>query len=168
MTSGFVIERLSATHVRTRFSCGVPALDRYFREFVSQDVKRKISNCFVALDAAGLVAAYYTLAAISLPLTELSPEEAKRLPRYPLLPAGLIGRLAVDERVRAQGLGSALVVDALARAVRSDSAIYALLVDAKDEGAASFYLHLGFRRFVSEPMRLFMPVAEAAQRLLSS
>jgi len=168
LTTGFVIERLSAAHIRTGFSCGVPALDRYFREFVSQDVKRKISNCFVALDAAGAVAAYYTLAATSLSLTELSTQETKRLPRYPLLPAGLIGRLAVDERFRAQGLGSALVVDALARAVRSDSAIYALLVDAKDEAAARFYLHLGFQRFASEPMRLFMPVAEAARRLLSS
>jgi GNAT superfamily N-acetyltransferase len=164
LRAGFVIERLSAAHVRTGFSCGVPALDRYFREFVSQDVKRKISNCFVALDETGVVAAYYTLAATSLPLTKLSPEEAKRLPRYPLLPAGLIGRLAVDERVRGQGLESVLVIDALARAVRSDSAIYALLVDANDESAARFYMHLGFRRFASEPMRLFMPIATSLSR----
>jgi len=168
LTSSYAIELLSPSHVRTSFSCGVPALDRYFRELVSQDVKRRVSNCFVALDEAGLVAAFYTLAATGLPLTELSTEEAKRLPRYPLLPAGLIGRLAVDQRSRGQGLGSALVVDAVMRAIRAEPAIFALVVDAKDDGAVGFYRHLGFRRFVSQPMRLFMPIAEAARQLLPS
>lgn len=167
MPGSFTIEALAATQVRTGFSCGVPELDRYFRELVSQDIKRRVSNCFVALDDAGLVAAYYTLAATGLPLTELPPELAKKLPRYPLLPAGLIGRLAVDERYRGQGLGSALVVDAVARSMRAEPAIFALVVDAKDESAAAFYRHLGFRHFVSQPMRLFLPIAEAARRLLA-
>jgi len=167
LTGGFSIEALSGTQVRTSFSSGVPELDRYFRELVSQDIKRRISNCFVALDAAAGLAAYYTLAATSLPLTELPPEITKRLPRYPLLPACLIGRLAVDQRFWGQGLGSALVVDAVARSMRAEPAIFALLVDAKDETAAAFYHHLGFHRFVSQPMRLFLPIAEAARRLLS-
>jgi ribosomal protein S18 acetylase RimI-like enzyme len=166
LTAPFTIELLSPSHVRTTFSSGAPALDRYFRELVSQDVKRRVSNCLVALDETGLVAAYYTLAATSLPLTELPTEEAKRLPRYPLLPAGLIGRLAVDQRYRGQGLGSALVVDAILRAIRAEPAIFALVVDAKDDAAIGFYQHLGFRRFVSQPMRLFMPLAEAARKLL--
>jgi ribosomal protein S18 acetylase RimI-like enzyme len=153
------------SHIRTEFSCGVPELDRYFREIVSQDIKRRVSNCFVALDDAGTVAGYYTLAATSLPMTELTPEETKRLPRYPLLPAGLIGRLAVDERFRGQGLGSSLIVDAVARSMRSEPAIFALVVDAKDAAALRFYQHLGFRGFLSQPMRLFLPIAEAARRL---
>lgn len=161
----FTIEPLSRSHVRTAFSCGVPELDRYFREQVSQDIKRRVSNCFVALDEAGIVAAYYTLAATSLPLTELPPAEARRLPRYPLLPAGLIGRLAVEQRYRGQGLGAALVVDAIARAMRSEPAIFTLVVEAKDESALRFYRHLGFRSFISHPMRLFMPIAEAARRI---
>ncbi|MGB8839837.1 MAG: GNAT family N-acetyltransferase [Aliidongia sp.] len=167
MTESFTIEVLSGTHHRTSFACGVPELDRYFREFVSQDVKRRLSNCFVALDGAGDVAGYYTLAATSLPLTELPPEDTKRLPRYPLLPAGLIGRLAVDQRFRGQGLGSALIVNAIDRSMRAEPAIFALVVDAKDETAVSFYRHLGFRRFVSQPMRLFLPIVEAARRGLS-
>lgn len=167
MTGSYAVEFLTSSHARANFSCGTPALDRYFRELVSQDVKRRVSNCFVALDSAGSVAAYYTLAATSLPLTELPAEEAKRLPRYPLLPAGLIGRLAVDQRFRGQGLGSALVVDAIMRAMRAEPVIFALVVDAKDDVAVGFYRHLGFRRFASQPMRLFMPIAEAARRLLS-
>ena len=165
MTAGFRIEPLNSSHLRPAFSSGVPALDRYFREIVTQDIKRRVSNCFVALDPAGTVAGYYTLAATSLPLTDLPAEDAKRLPRYPLLPAGLIGRLAVDTRFRGQGLGSALIVNAITRIMRSDPAIFALVVDAKDEAAARFYQHLGFRPFVSQPMRLFLAVAEAVRRL---
>jgi ribosomal protein S18 acetylase RimI-like enzyme len=160
----FTVEPL-ASHVRTEFSCGVPELDRYFREIVSQDIKRRVSNCFVAVDDAGTVAGYYTLAATSLPMTELTPEETKRLPRYPLLPAGLIGRLAVDERFRGHGLGSSLIVDAVARAMRSEPAIFALVVDAKNDGAKGFYQYFGFRAFLGQPMRLFIPIAEAARRL---
>ena len=164
MTGGFIIEPLNGSHGRTEFSCSVVALDRYFRENVTQDIKRRVSNCFVALDESGTVAAFYTLAATSLPLTELSPAETRRLPRYPLLPAGLIGRLAVDHRYRGQGLGAALVVDAITRVMRSEPAIFALVVDAKDDAAAKFYEHLGFCAFISQPL-LFLPVAQAARRL---
>jgi ribosomal protein S18 acetylase RimI-like enzyme len=167
VSEAFTFEPLSATHDRAGFSCGVPALDRYFRELATQDIRRRVSNCFVALDAAGKVAGYYTFAATSLPLTELPPEQAKRLPRYPSFPACLIGRLAVDRGFRRRGLGSLLIVDAIARAMRAEPAIFALIVDAKDEAAVGFYEHLGFRRFASRPMTLFLPIAEAARRILS-
>lgn len=165
MTGSFVIEPLSSSHNRPGFTCGVPTLDRYFREQVTQDIRRRLTSCFVAVDPAGGVAGYYTFAAASLPVTELAPEESKRLPRYPVLPAGLIGRLAVAGGFRKQGLGSAFLVDALARAMRSEPAIFALLVDAKDETAKRFYLHHGFRPLISRPQSLFLTVAAAARDL---
>ena len=165
MTQGFRVEALSPAHDRKTFSSGSEPLDRYLRELATQDVKRRVSNCFVALDDADVIAGYYTFAATSLPLTELSAEEAKRLPRYTLMPAGLIGRLAVDERFQGQRLGGALVLDAAARAARADSAIFALVVDAKDDAAITFYEHLQFRRFTSRPATLFLPVATALQAL---
>jgi ribosomal protein S18 acetylase RimI-like enzyme len=136
-------------------------LDRYLHELATQDIRRRISNCFVACDASGVIAAYYTFAASSLPLTGLPPEEVKRLPRYGVLPAGLIGRLAVDQRFRGRRLGSALVIDAVRRAAGADPAIFALVVDAKDMAAVAFYENLGFRRFVSRPMSLYLPIATA-------
>jgi ribosomal protein S18 acetylase RimI-like enzyme len=162
---GLTVEALKPDHDRTRFACGVEALDRYLRERATQDARRRVSNCFVALDQTGVIAAYYTLAATGIPLTELGPEVTRRLPRYPTVPAALIGRLAVDLQFRGQGLGAALIVDALARAMRAEPAIFALVVDAKDDTALRFYQHLGFQRFVSHPMRLYLPVAEAARRL---
>jgi len=161
---GFQIEPLGA-HDRAAFCCGVDALDQYFREHVTQDVRRRLSNCFVLLDAAQQVAGYYTFAAASIPLGDVSESVSRRLPRYRALPAGLIGRLAVDRRYQHQGLGALLVVDAVARAVRAEAAIYALVVDAKDERAAAFYAHLGFHPFLSQPKRLFIPMSEMAKRL---
>jgi len=165
VTQRFRIEALSSAHDRAGFSSGVEPLDRYLRELATQDIKRRVSNCFVALDDDDVIAGYYTFAATSMPLTELSPEETRRLPRYALLPAGLIGRLAVDQRFQGQRLGGALIMDAARRAARGDPAIFALIVDAKDDAAVAFYEHLQFRRFASKPMTLFLPLATALQAL---
>jgi ribosomal protein S18 acetylase RimI-like enzyme len=161
VTSEFTVGPLGAAHNRKEFSCGVAALDRYLQELATQDIRRRVSNCFVACDGAGAVAAYYTFAAASFPLSDLPPEETRRLPRYGVLPAGLIGRLAVDQRFRGRRLGSALVIDAARRAAGADPAIFALVVDAKDDAAVAFYEHLEFRRFVSRPMSLYLPIATA-------
>lgn len=165
MTQAFRTETLTATHDRRNFASGVDALDRYLRDQASQDVKRRLAHCFVALDESDAIAGYYCFAATSLPLTELSADEARRLPRYSLLPAGLIGRLAIDRRYQRLGLGGALIMDAALRAARADPAIFALIVDAKDGAARAFYEHLQFRRFASRPQSLFLPLATALQAL---
>jgi len=163
VTVSVTIEPLGPQHDRKSFSCGVEPLDRYLRELATQDAKRRLSNCFVAVGQGGEIAGYYTFAAASFPIGELPPEQAKRLPRYPLLPAGLIGRLAVATGHKGQGLGGALITDAALRAARADPAIFAIVVDAKDETAAQFYEHLGFRRFMSRPGSLFVPIATVLQ-----
>jgi GNAT superfamily N-acetyltransferase len=161
----FNIAPLDPAHDRNAFECGVPALDRYLREQVTQDIRRRIANAFVALDPAGAIAGFYTIAATGLPMTDLPAEDARRLPRYPLLPAVLLGRLAVARSAAGQGLGAALVVDALGRALRAEPAVFAMVVEAKDEAAAGFCRHLGFAPFVSRPMSLFLPLAGVAKRM---
>jgi GNAT superfamily N-acetyltransferase len=108
---------------------------------------------------------YYTLSTASIETTQLPEDISSRLPRYEALPTFLIGRLAVDQNYHGQGFGSHLLSDALKRCLRSseDIGAIAVLVDAKDEGAAKFYEHYGFRRFVNAPLRLFMPMAEIAK-----
>lgn len=165
MTQRFRIEALAATHDRRNFASGVDPLDLYLRNHVTQDIKRRLSNCFVALDEHDVIAGFYSFAATSLPLTELSAHETQRLPRYKTLPAGLIGRLAVDRRFQKLGLGGALVMDAALRAARAEPAIFALIVDAKDASAVRFYEHLQFRRFASRPQTMFLPLATALQAL---
>ena len=149
---------LAAAHDRSSFNCHAEPLNRYLREQVTQDVRRRVAACFVALGPAGIVG-YYTLAAASLLLSELPVAALKKLPRYPTVPAIRMGRLAVDVSCKGQGLGAALLADALLRATRSDIAAYAMIVDAKDASAKDFYQHHGFIALPDTPMTLFLPLA---------
>lgn len=162
MSAPFVIRPLGPDHDRLAFSCGVDALDRYLQTQATQDMRRHIANCYVASPTdTAIVAGYYTLAAASIPVVDMPAGETKRLPRYPVLPAALIGRLAVDRSYRGRALGGALLFDAVQRASRADPAVFALIVDAKDDVAVDFYKHFGFTPFASRPMSLFLPVATA-------
>jgi predicted GNAT family N-acyltransferase len=159
MTGPFLIEPLGSSHDRASFSCGVPALDRYFQKQVTQDVRRRATACYVAIEAAiGKVAGYYTLAAAGIPLADMPPELAKRLPRYPSVPVARLGRLAVDHAYRGRKLGGALLWDAVQRSLRSEIAVFALVVDAKDAEAEGFYRHHGFVSFGSQPRQLVLPL----------
>lgn len=154
----FRLALLDAAHERTGFDSGSPALDRYFREQVSQDMRRRVATCFVALTDEQRVAAYYTLASASVPLTELPADVAKKLPRYRAVPVVRMGRLAVDQAFKGQGLGGAMLADALMRVMRAEIAAFALLVDAKDEPAVRFYRHHGFIALPESPLTLFLPM----------
>jgi GNAT superfamily N-acetyltransferase len=163
VTGSFVIEPLGA-HDRSAFCCGTEALDRYLREQASQDVKRLVASCFLAVETATqVIAGYYTLAASSVPAGDLPPEVLKRLPRYPALPVALVGRLAVDQRFHRKGLGGALLADAALRVLKGDTKAFALVVEAKDDNAVAFYQHHGFQRFASKPQALFLPITTALQ-----
>jgi predicted GNAT family N-acyltransferase len=157
----FRIEPLGPDHDRSGFTCGVEALDRYFREQVTQDLRRRMTTCHVALEATGSkVAGYYTLAAAGVLLADVPQSLAGRLPRYPSVPVARLGRLAVDQAFRGRKLGGALLWDAIARSLRSEIAVFALIVDAKDDQAESFYLHHGFLPFGSRPRQLMLPLAK--------
>jgi GNAT superfamily N-acetyltransferase len=134
-------------------------LDEYFQERVTQDVRRRITACFVALTDAQQVAGYYTMATASLLLNELPPTLAKKLPRYPTVPTIRMGRLAIDQEHQGKGLGGALLADGLDRAARSEIAAYAVLVDAKNSTAVDFYRHHGFIALPDSPQTLFLPLA---------
>jgi GNAT superfamily N-acetyltransferase len=155
----FRLRVLQDGHDRTVFDSGSGPLDRYLREQVTQDTRRRVAACFVAADDSRRVAGYYTLASASVPLDRLPPATAKKLPRYPAVPAVRMGRLAVDRAFKGQGLGGALLADALQRSARSEIAAYALIVDAKDETAGAFYRHHGFIALPSTELRLFLPLA---------
>lgn len=155
----FEVALLDGSHDRSSFDCGTPALNRYLAEQASQDMRRRVASCLVARNDAGRIAGYYTLAAASVPLTELPAAVAKKLPRYRAVPTVRMGRLAVDLSFKGQGLGGALLADALARCMRSEIAAYALLVDAKDEQASTFYRHHGFIPLPEAALTLFLPLA---------
>ena len=165
MTGKFRIEALAPEHDRAGFACGSDPLDKYLREQASQDMRRRTSACYVAIDEkTNTIAGYYTLAAGSIPLTDLSEELAKKLPRYPLVPVARVGRLAVSLAFQKRQLGGALLWDAGSRAMRSGMGVFTLVVDAKDETAAAFYKHHGFVGFSSNPLAFVLPIATLAKK----
>lgn len=159
----FVTEPLGKHHDRAAFRCGDVALDRWFEMRAGQDNRRDVARVFVSVNAAGAVTGFYSLSAFALSLDAVPAELAAKLPRYDLIPAALIGRLARDERQRGTGLGALLLADAIRRiiAVGRELAVFAIVVDAKDEAAAAFYQSFGFKPFPLHPERLFMLTATA-------
>jgi GNAT superfamily N-acetyltransferase len=158
----FRVEPLdSRRHDREAFACGIQALDRYLKTQATQDMRRKANAVFVmvALDDPRQIAGYFTLCAMALAQGEV-PEEARRhLPRYPLVSATLIGRLAVAKELHGQGLGAMLLARALRMAYENADVVGSsmVVVDAIDERAAGFYLAHGFIR-LPDSMRLSLPM----------
>lgn len=160
----FVIEPLGKHHNRKTFSSGQTELDDWFQRRASQDERRNIARVFVASDDGLGIVGFYSLSSFTLSLTDLPDETARRLPRYDAIPAALIGRLARDVRVRGRGIGELLLADAIRRILGAAGtlAIFAILVEAKDNASATFYEKFGFRRFPLRPGRLFLLTSSAA------
>jgi ribosomal protein S18 acetylase RimI-like enzyme len=110
------------------------------------------------------IAGYYTLAGYSVSPGELPPNVAKKLPRYPQLPAAMLGRLAIAENYKGQGLGEHLLLDAMKRSLDQSRVmgLFALFVDAKDDNAADFYRRYEFIPLPTNPLRLFLPMKTIA------
>jgi GNAT superfamily N-acetyltransferase len=157
------VEALGSQHDRTLFRSGVEALDRYFRIQAGQEARKNIAAPFVLVLPDGAIGGYYTLSSTAVKLGELPPDVARRLPRYPLIPATLLGRLAVDLRYRGKGYGRFLLADALHRSVRSEIASFAVVVDAKDDAARRFYERESFLPLLDQPMKLYRPTADIAK-----
>jgi len=158
--NNLIIEALATKHNRTGFKCGIGSLDDYIKKQARQDVKRRISQVFIATEPSspGIIAGYYTLSSLSVELNNLPEALACKLPRHPI-PAALIGRLAVSIHAQKNGIGKMLLIDAIKRtlAVSEEIAIYAVVVDAINEDAQSFYEQFGFTPLNSD-RRLFLPL----------
>jgi GNAT superfamily N-acetyltransferase len=161
-----IVEGLCDRHDRAVFSCGNLFLDRYLKEQAGQDLRRRCASPFVLVPASEspTILGYYTLSSYGVDVGELPVGVARRLPRYPLLPATLLGRLAVDQRHHGHGIGEFLLLDALHRACEHavDIAAAAVIVDAIDPAAARFYQRFGFMPFPSRNTRLFLPMKTVA------
>ena len=163
------IEPLGRIHDRAAFSCGSDELDTYLRERASQEARKQISTSFVLVEDGGnSVIGYYSLSATRILLDDLPEKTAKKLPRYPDVPATLLGRLAVDMHHKGMGYGEVLLVDALRRSFQAamDVASYAVVVDSKDDQARLFYEHYGFIAFPDHALRMFLPMQTIARLLV--
>lgn len=162
MTARFAIEPLSKAHDRSSFACGNDRIDDYFRNTVSQDVKRSYATCFVARElATDRVAGFYTLSSSNVPLADVPPDLARKLPRYPTVPAVLIGWLGRHREFSGRGLGEALLFDAIQTVACAPIGAHAIFDHAIDDRAAAFYAAFGFVALADQPRTFYMPLATA-------
>ena len=144
-------------------------LNRFLKQQARQDQDRRASVCWVLphLENRATIRGYYTLSAYSVHLPELPPDLTKKLPRYPDVPAALLGRLAVDRNFQRHGLGEHLMLDAMSKVLAHAEAMgtVMLVVDAKHERSAAYYQAHGFIPFPSAPVRLFMHLDTIARAL---
>lgn len=160
--ASWYIEPLAKHHDRATFSCGNHVLDHYIRELAGQDARRHIAVPFVLFEQSSpkTILGYYTLSAFSVDLGDFPTDLARKLPSYPIVPATLLGRLAVSQRHHGHGFGELLLMDALRRVHQQSFQIatVAVIVDAIDQNAVEFYKHFDFIPFPDRQNRLFLPM----------
>ena len=158
----YITTLLSTKHSKENFTCGKHMLDNYLHMQAKQDVKRKLTACFILSDNEVTVKGYYTLSNTSVNRDFLPESIKKKLPpSYKHLPATLLGRLAIDINYKGQGIGSNLLMDALKRSYHNSLQIpsMAVIVDPLDEEAITFYNHFGFIA-LTDSGKMFMPMAQ--------
>ena len=164
------IEPLGRNHRRSDFICGVESLDRYLKTQAGQDLLRKANGVFVLIDPhqPDNVLGYYTLCATALPQGQVPVAVRKFMPRYPLVSATLLGRLAVSRDRQGTGLGAVLLADAVRRTYVSAGTVGSsmLVVDALSEQVASFYEAHGFLR-LPDSLRLVLTLQTIAKLVLN-
>ncbi len=155
-----------AKHDRAAFSCGNNELDTYLKQQARKDVEKRVAAVFVATNDGKTIAGYYTLSQYAVDAGVLPPEVLGKLrvPKYPVLPVTLIGRLARATTHKGLGIGEILLMSALKRALdhSKEIASLAVVVDVKDEHAAKFYSDYGFMRLPDHPNRMFLPMETIA------
>ena len=161
VVSSISIQPLGKHHDRAAFSCGVEELDTYLKRRAGQDVRRRVARVFICVEEGeSRILGFYTLSALSVDVGSLPEDAARKLPKHPV-PVALIGRLAVAQDAQAQGIGQILLADAVKRtvSVSQEIAVYALVVDANDARARTFYEGFGFLPLPDQQRRLFLPLA---------
>jgi predicted GNAT family N-acyltransferase len=156
-----ITENLNSQHRKNKFSCGKQILDTYLHRQANQDIKRKLSACFVIIDKeSNLIKGYYTLSNNSIPQKFIPKKFQKRLPKtYSLIPATLLGRLAIDTRFQGKGNGKLLLIDALKRSFELSKSIgsFAVIVDPLDKDTEMFYDKYGFIE-LPDSGKMFLPM----------
>ena len=159
---------IAKRHERAAFDCGDADLNLYLQRFARQNHESGGAKCFVAAqsDAPARLLGFYTLSPASLDYSRTPALAKKGLARYDV-PVFRLGRLAVDKTLHGRGLGGALLLRAADRCIRvaQDVGGVALLIDAKNDRAASWYESYGALRLDDAPLSLVLPLAVAADAL---
>ncbi|HEY7424776.1 MAG TPA: GNAT family N-acetyltransferase [Gemmataceae bacterium] len=149
---------LESRHDRSQFDCGVEPLNVYLKQYALQNQKKGLVRNYVTCRGTRVVG-YYSLAYGSVAQADAPPALTKGIGKYPI-PLMILARLAVDGREKGQGLGKALLKDAILRTLQAAdiAGLKAIFVQAKDQEAEQFYAKHGFIPSPGDPLHLFFPL----------
>jgi len=156
---------LDKTHNRKAFECEEQQLTDYIKKQVSQDIKKRLAVCFLAIDNDNNVIGYYTLSSESLGREQIPDKYLKKVPQNYNAPVILLGRLARNITAKGTGLGEHLLLDALFRAFTlSEESIgaMAVIVDPMNQFAIKFYEKYGFEQ-LPDSEKMFLPMSTIKQ-----
>ncbi len=150
------IEKLRREHPVEAFDCGREELNRYLLRYAWQNQQAGASQTYVGMVGDAIVG-FYTLAVGQVMHEEVPERLSKGLAKHPI-PIMLLARLAVDRRWHGQGVGKALLRDAMLRTLQAAdiAGIRAFAVHAKNDEAKRFYEHFDFVASPTDPMHLFV------------
>jgi predicted GNAT family N-acyltransferase len=154
------IKPLASEHERGAFCCGKEPLDVFIRTHAGQYARKDVGRTFVAVrPGEKVVIAYYTLSASSVEFAHLPTALSKKLPKHPA-PMILLGRLAVHQSVRGQGLGGQLIMDAANRAMKivDEVGVFGVHTHAIDDEAREFYAKFGFVTLLDQEWHMLLPM----------
>lgn len=160
------------THDRAAFSCGVPQIDNYLKLTAKKGSKADVVRVWVVIDAKSNIVGFYGINMHAVDVKEMPDAYQKKAGKHGLLPAAFIAMIGVDKTQQGNGIGSALVADALCRIARVSEEIgtCVIILDVFDGGNAdtvaqrkSYYEAFGFLPLPDQPLRFFMPVQTARE-----
>jgi GNAT superfamily N-acetyltransferase len=155
------IEALTRGHNRQAFDCGSIELNEYLRNTARQHGEKGISRTFVLVadESPSEILGFFTLSSCEILVERLPVKYAKKYPAR--APAAKLARLAVTSRRQKEGLGTHMMLDAMARVLKvaENLGIMGFFVDAKDDRAKQYYRPFGFLALPDNPHELFLPLA---------
>jgi len=154
------VEKLRRNHAAESFDCGRQQLNQYLLRYAWQNQQAGAAQTYVGV-AGNAIIGFHTLAAGEVKYDDAPERLTKGLARHPV-PIILLARLAVDLRWQDQGVGKALLRDAMQRTLQAAdiAGVRAIAVHAKDEEAKRFYEHFDFVPSPTDPMHLFVPLKD--------
>lgn len=160
------------SHDRTAFSCGVPQIDNYLKLTAKKGSKADIVRVWVVVDASNKIVGFYGINMHAIDVKDMPPAYHAKVGKHGFLPAAFIAMIGVDQTRQANGIGSALVADAVCRIARVSEEIGTCVIildvfDDRDADAVArrktYYETFGFLPLPDQPLRLFMPVRTARE-----
>jgi len=159
------VEKLRRDHAVDDFDCGREQLNQYLQRYAGQNQQAGTAQTYVGVVHDAIVG-FHTLAAAQVAYHDSPQRLTKGLARHPV-PLILLARLAVGRRWQNQGVGKALLKDAMLRTLQAAdiAGIRALAVHAKHDAARRFYEHFDFVPSPSDPMHLFVLLKDVRRML---